>query len=154
MKIELILVGKTQTKYIEEGIKDYLKRLKHYVDFDQVIVPNLKQSVTVEVGKQKEGENIMKKIKKEDYVVLLDERGQNFTSVEFSNFLQKRMNSGMKKLIFVIGGAYGFSPELYERANYQLAFSKMTFTHDMIRLFFIEQLYRGFTIIKNEKYHH
>lgn len=153
MKIELILIGKTNTKFIVEGIKEYQKRLKHYIDFTQTELPNVKAQTT-DLQKQKEGENMLKKIKNEDFVVLLDERGKNFTSVEFSEFLEHKMNIGMKKLVFIIGGPFGFSPQMYQRANIQLAFSKMTFTHDMIRLFFIEQLYRGFTIIKNEKYHH
>ena len=155
MKITLIQIGNTDEKYLKEGIEKYLSRLNHYCKFELETIPDLKniKNLSLELQKQKEGELILSKIEKSDFVVLLDENGKEYNSVRFSDFLQKRMNTGMD-LIFVIGGPFGFSTEVYERANSKLALSQMTFSHQMVRLFFIEQLYRGFTILKGEKYHH
>ena len=155
MKITLIQIGNTDEKYLKEGIEKYLTRLKHYCKFEIDTIPDLKnvKNLSVDSQKQKEGETILSKIEKSDFVVLLDENGREFNSPSFSQFLQKRMNTGMD-LIFVIGGPFGFSRDMYERANSKVALSQMTFSHQMVRLFFIEQLYRGFTILKGEKYHH
>lgn len=156
MKIKLIAVGKTDEAFLEEGIDKYLKRLKHYHPFEVIIIPNVKQGgkYTADNLKEAEGKLILQKIQEGDHVVLLDDKGKHFTSAEFAGYLQKKMNVVSSNLIFVIGGAFGFSPALYERANEQMSLSKMTFSHQMVRLFFVEQLYRGFTILRGEKYHH
>lgn len=156
MEIKLIVVGKTSSKFILEGINEYLKRLKRYIDFDIEIIADLKnnKSRTEVSQKIEEGNFILQKIKDSDFVVLLDERGKQLTSVEYSAYLQKQMLSGIKRLIFVVGGPYGFSEEVYKRSNSLLSLSKMTFSHEMVRLFFIEQTYRAFTILRNEPYHH
>jgi len=155
MKIKLLAVGQTNMSFVEQGFNEFEKRLKHYTDFEPLVISNPKNSGKLEVQelKKKESENILVKIQASDFVVLLDEKGIQFTSVEFATFIQKRMNSGMKNLVFVIGGAYGFSEDMYERANAKLSLSKMTFSHQLIRLIFVEQLYRAFTILRNEKYH-
>jgi 23S rRNA (pseudouridine1915-N3)-methyltransferase len=154
--IRLLTIGKTDSKQLEELITIYEKRLSHYVKFEFDIIPDIKNSknLSEEQQKQKEGESILKKITPSDFLILLDEKGKQFTSVEFSNLLQKRMNSGIKNLVFVIGGPYGFSNEVYLRANSKISLSKMTFSHQMVRLFVVEQIYRAFTILKNEPYHH
>lgn len=156
MKIKLIAIGKTDEAYLEEGIDKYLKRLKHYLPVEVIIIPNIKQGgkFTADNLKEAEGKLILQKVQDGDHLVLLDEKGKTFTSTEYANFLQKKLNSVSSNLIFVIGGAFGFSPTVYARANEQISLSKMTFSHQMIRLFFVEQLYRGFTILKGEKYHH
>lgn len=156
MQVKLIVVGKTIKKYLIEGEEEYQKRLKHYIRFDEVVIPELKKAKHLSETeiKNKEGELILSKIENADYVVLLDEKGKEFDSVGFSQFLQKQMNSGVKRVTFVVGGAYGFSQEVYQRCNQKIALSKMTFSHQMVRLIFKEQLYRGFTILKNEPYHH
>lgn len=155
MKIKLITIGKTDESYLREGIDKYLSRLKHYVNFEIILIPDVKNSNKLAVAAQKEmeGKEILKKIKNSDFVMLLDEKGKEFSSVNFSSFLQKRMNVGAD-IVFVIGGPFGFSDEVYTRGDSKLALSKMTFSHQMIRLFFTEQLYRAFTILKREKYHH
>lgn len=155
MKIKLITIGKTDEQYLLEGIDKYISRLKHYVSFELTVISDLKmgKKANLELQKEKEGEEILQRIAKNEYVVLLDENGENYNSIAFSNYLQKRMNAGLD-LVFVIGGPFGFSKRIYERANAKMALSKMTFSHQMVRLFFIEQLYRGFTILKGEKYHH
>lgn len=155
MKIKLLQIGNTDENYLKEGIEKYVLRLQHYCKFEQEVIPDIKTSknVTHELQKQKEGASILSKIEKSDFVVLLDEQGKEFNSVGFADFLQKRMNSGLD-ITLVIGGPFGFSKEVYDRANMKLALSQMTFSHQMVRLFFIEQLYRGFTILKGEKYHH
>lgn len=145
MKTTLIVVGKIQNDFIAEGISIYEKRLKHYTRFEKIILNNKKKN---------ESEMILKQIKANDFVVLLDERGTEFSSMEFSNFIQQKMNHSVSNLIFVIGGAFGFSNILYQRANFQLSLSKMTLPHELAQLIFMEQLYRAFTILKNEKYHH
>ena len=156
MKITLILNGKTEDDYLITGFLNYEKRLKHYTSFETIVIPALKntKSLTVEQQKQKEGELLLKNIQTADILILLDENGKEYNSVGFSEYLQKQMNSGIKNLIFVVGGPYGFSNDVYKRANGKIALSKMTFSHQMVRLFFIEQLYRAFTILKNEPYHH
>ena len=155
MKIKLITIGKTDEAYLKEGISKYVSRLKHYVDFETKELPDVKMGKKLNINLQKEveGKEILKLIKKSDFVVLLDEKGKEFNSVGFSQFIQKRMNTGMD-LIFVIGGPFGFSTEVYAQSNMRIALSQMTFSHQMVRLFFIEQIYRSFTILKGEKYHH
>lgn len=155
MKIELILIGKTTSKYFIEGINDYLKRINHYIPFAITVIPELKstKSLTEEQQKVMEGELILKKMNADDYVVLLDEQGKEFRSIEFASWLEKKQHS-VRKLIFVVGGPYGFSQEVYNRCNEKVSLSKMTFSHQMIRLIFTEQLYRACTIIRGEPYHH
>jgi len=156
MTIKLITIGKTDNKQLTSLIDDYIKRLGYYIKFSLDIIPDIKNSKNLsEVQqKQKEGELILKKISTTDTLILLDENGKQFDSVDFSSYLQKHMNSGIKQLVFVIGGPYGFSKDVHKKSNGKLSLSKMTFSHQMIRLFFIEQLYRGFTILRNEPYHH
>jgi len=156
MTIKLIVVGKTDNKAIIALIEEYSKRLNFYIKFELEIIPDLKntKSLSEVLQKEKEGELILKNVIASDDLILLDERGKSYSSMEFSEYLQKKMNAGLKQLIFVIGGPYGFSDEVYARANGKLSISKMTFSHQMIRPFFIEQLYRGFTILRNEPYHH
>ncbi|MEP1954916.1 MAG: 23S rRNA (pseudouridine(1915)-N(3))-methyltransferase RlmH, partial [Algoriphagus sp.] len=147
---------KTDNKAILTLIEEYSKRLNFYIKFDFEVIPDLKntKSLSELLQKEKEGELILKNIIPSDEVILLDERGKSYSSIDFSEFLQKKMNAGLKQLIFVIGGPYGFSDQVYARANAKLSISKMTFSHQMIRPFFIEQVYRGFTILRNEPYHH
>ena len=155
MKVKLILVGKTNVNYLKDGETEYDQRIKHYVNFEQLIisdVKNAKNRSSIEL-KNKEGQQILSKISNSDYVVLLDEKGKQFSSKEFSNFLNKKILTSTKYLVFVVGGAFGFSDEVYKRADYKLSLSKMTFTHQMIRVIFKEQLYRALTIVKGEKYH-
>ncbi|NNE31743.1 MAG: 23S rRNA (pseudouridine(1915)-N(3))-methyltransferase RlmH [Winogradskyella sp.] len=156
MTIKLIAIGKTDNKNLITLIDDYKKRLSHYIKFEFEIIPDLKKvkHLSETQQKEKEGELILAQTQPSDVFILLDENGKQLDSIAFSNYLQKHMNSGIKTLIFVIGGPYGFSDALYTRANGKLGLSKMTFSHQMVRLFFIEQLYRGFTILKNEPYHH
>ncbi|TXG34507.1 23S rRNA (pseudouridine(1915)-N(3))-methyltransferase RlmH [Seonamhaeicola maritimus] len=156
MTIKLIAIGKTDNNELQALINNYTKRLGFYIKFSFEIIPDLKKvkNLSEEQQKQKEGELILSKTSNSDSLILLDENGKQFNSVEFSTYLQKHMNSGIKQLVFVIGGPYGFSEDVYRRANGKISLSKMTFSHQMVRLFFIEQLYRGFTILKNEPYHH
>ncbi len=156
MKITLVAIGKTDDKNLEVLIEDYAKRLKHYVPFAIDIIPDIKNTKNLNETRKKqlEGHEILKRITQADTLILLDENGKSYSSVSFSDYLQKKMNSGLKNLVFVIGGPYGFSEEVYDRAIGKIALSKMTFSHQMLRLFFIEQLYRGFTILQNEPYHH
>lgn len=156
MTIKLIAIGKTDAENLQSLIDDYLKRLSFYVKFSIEIIPDLKNAKNLreDQQKQKEGELILSKLNATDVLVLLDENGKQMDSVHFSEYLQKQMNSGIKQLVFAIGGPYGFSGEVYKKANGKVSLSKMTFSHQMIRLFFIEQLYRGFTILRNEPYHH
>ncbi len=155
MKALLILVGKTKDKLYSHAIDDYKGRIGHYLPFDIVTIPELKNtsSLTEQQQKDKEGELIMSHIQPSDVVVLLDERGVEQRSVEFAKWLQRMQNTA-RRLIFVIGGPYGFSSQVYGRANHQVSLSKMTFSHQMVRLIFVEQLYRACTIIKGEPYHH
>jgi 23S rRNA (pseudouridine1915-N3)-methyltransferase len=156
MKITLIAIGKTDNQHLQVLINDYIKRLGFYLSFTFVIIPDIKKAKKVSEIQQKnaEGTEILKRIIPSDTLILLDENGKSLSSVGLSEFLQKKMNSGLKNLVFVIGGPYGFSEEIYQRANGKISLSEMTFSHQMVRLFIIEQLYRGFTILKNEPYHH
>lgn len=156
MKIRLIAIGKTDNRELIALINDYVKRLSFYISFEFVVIPDIKNTKNLSEANQKklEGEEILKQIQSADEVILLDENGKTFTSEGFSELLQKKMNSGLKTLVFVIGGPYGFDESVYARAQSKLSLSAMTFSHQMIRLFFIEQLYRGFTILRNEPYHH
>jgi 23S rRNA (pseudouridine1915-N3)-methyltransferase len=154
MKIEFWVIGKTDFDYLKEGIAVYEKRLKHYVAYEMVVLADVKNPpLSMEALKTKEGEIILNKLQKEDFLILLDENGKQNTSVEFSQFIEKKQMDGTKRLIFQIGGAYGFSETVYARANFKMSLSKLTFSHQMVRLFFVEQLYRAFTILKGEKYH-
>lgn len=156
MKIELAVIGKTSIGYLKQGIDEYIKRLKHYVPFEIKYIDDIKNTKNISEDQQKrtEGAKILSLLDKSDFVVLLDEHGKEYTSMQYSSYIQKRMLSGVKKVVFVIGGPYGFSQEVYDRANDKISFSKMTFNHEMIRLIFTEQLYRAYTIIKHEPYHH
>ena len=156
MTITLITIGKTDNRELQSLINDYKKRLGFYIKFSLEVIPDIKNSKNLSEiqQKQKEGELILGKLNTTDILILLDENGKQTDSIGFSNYLQKHMNSGIKQLVFVIGGPYGFSDEVYNKANGKISLSKMTFSHQMIRLFFIEQLYRGFTILRNEPYHH
>lgn len=156
MTIKLVCIGKTDKKELETLIKIYSDRLKHYIKFEFEIIPDLKKTKNLDENQQKlkEGELILSGIQNSDFMVLLDENGKQLSSESFSEYIQKRMNTGLKRLIFVIGGPYGFSDEVYQRADSKISLSKMTFSHQMVRLFFTEQLYRAFTILKNEPYHH
>ena len=156
MQIKLIAIGKTDQNELKSLIALYQNRLRHYIKFEIDEIPDLKNTkhLSENEQKQKESELILSKIKNTDVLVLLDENGKQMSSVDFSDYLQKQMNSGIKTLAFVIGGPYGFSKEVYHKAVSKISLSKMTFSHQMVRLFFVEQLYRGFTILRNEPYHH
>lgn len=156
MNIKLIAIGKTDNNALQTLIDDYTKRLSFYVKFELDSIPDIKnvKNLSESQQKEKEGELILAKITPNDQLILLDENGKSFTSVGFSEELQKKMNSGIKTLVFVIGGPYGFSDAIYGKAQGKISLSLMTFSHQMVRLFFIEQLYRGFTILRNEPYHH
>lgn len=154
MKITLLVVGKTTDAKLEALIQEYRERLKHYVPFEMVVIPELKnaKSLTFEQQKSAEGELILKAVGRSQ-VVLLDEHGREYRSIEFAQYLNKQMGSG-QDVTFVVGGPYGFSPEVYQRANGKISLSQMTFSHQMIRLLFVEQIYRAMTILRNEPYHH
>lgn len=156
MKISLLVVGKTVHSYLNQGIDEYTKRISRYCPFSIQYIADAKttKSLSQEQQKQLEGDNIAAALDKSDYVVLLDEHGKEFTSVDFSTYIERKMQSVPKKLVFIIGGPYGFSKEIYGRANEKISLSKMTFPHDLIRLVFTEQLYRAFSIIHHEPYHH
>ncbi len=156
MNIRLIAIGKTDNKDLQSLIDDYTKRLSFYVKFDLDIIPDIKNAKNLSEAqqKEKEGELILAKIGPTDQLILLDENGKTYSSVGFSDYLQKKMNTGIKTLVFVIGGPYGFSETVYQKAHGKVSLSEMTFSHQMVRLFVIEQLYRGFTILRNEPYHH
>ncbi len=155
MKVTLLLVGKTQDKNFVKGIEEYVSRIVHYLPFTITTIPELKntKSLTESQQKEREGELILKEIQPSDTVVLLDEHGKEFRSIEYASWLQKKQNTA-RGLVFVIGGPYGFSKAVYDRANEKISMSKMTFSHQMVRLIFVEQLYRACTIIKGEPYHH
>lgn len=155
MKILLWQTGKTSFKYLDEGIDLYLKRLKKHGGVTVETIKDIKNAGNFSPAllKQKEGKQVLKKLRDDDFLVLLDENGKAFSSTQFAQFLQKQMNVGCKRLVFLVGGAYGFSDEVYQRSNFQLSFSKMTFSHQMIRLFFVEQVYRAFSILNNSPYH-
>ncbi|MBR2618691.1 MAG: 23S rRNA (pseudouridine(1915)-N(3))-methyltransferase RlmH [Paludibacteraceae bacterium] len=156
MKITLLVVGKTTDNNINILIDNYLARLKFYTDFSIQVIPELKNAKNMrqEEQKEKEGDLILKQLEDADDIILLDEHGKEYTSVAFSEEINKRALSGKRKVYFVVGGPYGFSKKVYQRANSLISFSKMTFSHQMIRLFFVEQLYRAMTIIRGEPYHH
>ncbi len=156
MNIRLIAIGKTDNKDLQSLIDDYTKRLSFYVKFDLDIIPDIKnvKNLSEAQQKEKEGELILAKIGPTDQLILMDENGKTYSSVGFSDYLQKKMNTGIKTLVFVIGGPYGFSETVYQKAQGKVSLSEMTFSHQMVRLFVIEQLYRGFTILRNEPYHH
>ena len=156
MNIKLIAVGKTDNPALQQLISTYEKRLSYYINFELQLLPDIKnsKSLSEEQQKIKEGELILSYIEPSHHLILLDERGKEYTSIAFADELQKKMNTGIKQLTFVIGGPYVFSQAVYQRANSKLSLSKLTFSHQMIRLFFVEQLYRAFTILRNEPYHH
>jgi len=156
MNIKLIAIGKTDEKNLQSLIEEYQKRLSFYIKFEMELIPDIKnvKNLSEIQQKEKEGELILSKLSPTDYLILLDENGKSFTSLEFANELQKKMNAGIKTLVYVIGGPYGFSEMVYQKAQQKISLSKMTFSHQMVRLFFIEQVYRGFTILRNEPYHH
>jgi 23S rRNA (pseudouridine1915-N3)-methyltransferase len=156
MKIILLVVGKTTDKHIEALTQEYLHRLEHYLPVDIQVIPELRQtkSLSQDDQKQREAKLILDSIKPGDHVALLDEHGTEPRSIQFAQLLQKRMASGIKRLIFVVGGPYGFSPDVYARADEKISLSRLTFSHQMVRLFFVEQVYRAMTIINNEPYHH
>ncbi|WP_309641658.1 23S rRNA (pseudouridine(1915)-N(3))-methyltransferase RlmH [Flavobacterium sp.] len=156
MNIKLIAIGKTDHNNLQLLIDEYQKRLSFYIKFDLEIIPDIKnvKNLSETQQKEKEGELILAKITPTDQLILLDENGKTFSSIDFAAELQKKMNSGIKTLVFAIGGPYGFSSEVYAKAQGKISLSSMTFSHQMVRLFFVEQLYRGFTILRNEPYHH
>jgi 23S rRNA (pseudouridine1915-N3)-methyltransferase len=156
MNIKLLAIGKTDNKALQSLMDDYQKRLSHYIKFDLEIIPDIKnvKNLSEAQQKEKEGELILAKLTPTDQLILLDENGKSYSSVSFSGELQKKMNSGVKTLVYVIGGPYGFSDAVYSKAHGKVSLSGMTFSHQMVRLFFIEQLYRAFTILRNEPYHH
>ena len=156
MKIKLICVGKTNFNFLKTGEEEYSKRLAHYCSFSRIDIPELKQvkSFTQEEIKLREGELILSKIQSGEYLVLLDDKGKSFNSIAFANHLEKKALHGSSAITFIIGGAYGFSNDLYERSNHKLGLSKMTFSHQMVRMIFLEQLYRAMSILKGEPYHH
>ena len=156
MKIRLIVIGKTNATYLKMGEVDYEDRLRHYCKFEELLIPQIKNVGKLSSNdlKIKEGKLILKNIDSTDKVILLDEKGKSFSSIDFSNLLNQKLLDSTKKLVFVVGGAFGFSEEVYKKADSKISISKMTFSHQMIRLIFKEQLYRAFTILKGEKYHH
>ena len=156
MNIKLIAIGKTDNKNLQSLMEEYQKRLSFYIKFELEVIPDIKnaKNLSETQQKEKEGELILSKLAPTDFLILLDENGKSFGSIEFANELQKKMNAGIKTLVFVIGGPYGFSETVYQKAQQKISLSKMTFSHQLVRLFFIEQVYRGFTILKNEPYHH
>jgi 23S rRNA (pseudouridine1915-N3)-methyltransferase len=156
MNIRLLAIGKTDNKSLQTLIDDYSKRLSFYIKFELEVIPDIKnvKNLSEAQQKEKEGELILAKLSQTDQLILLDENGTSFSSVGFSDYLQKKMNAGIKTLVFAIGGPYGFSEEVYKKSQGKISLSAMTFSHQMVRLFVIEQLYRGFTILKNEPYHH
>ena len=156
MKILLLFLGKTDKKYVKEGIEDYVSRIGFYLPFEVKVIQDMKKSsnLSADLQKEKEGQLILEQVNKGDHLVLLDERGLEFTSPELSKWIEKKMISGIRQLVFAIGGPYGFSKAVYQRADHQISLSRLTFSHQMVRMIFVEQLYRAMTIIKNEPYHH
>lgn len=156
MEFVLLTVGRTRMKFVEDGINEYRGRMQRYTPFSIAELPDIKdaKSLTEDIQKQKEGVLIIQRILPSDYVILLDERGRDFSSLQFAEYVQKIMASGRKRTVFVIGGPYGFSKEVYERADAKISLSRMTFNHEMVRMFFVEQLYRAMTILRHEPYHH
>ena len=156
MKIKLLFIGKTDDSCLQRLMDNYEKRIKNLSVFERIIIPDLKntKNLSEKQQKEKEGSLLLQKLVPSDFVVLLDEKGKEMVSIQFSNFLQKQMNAGLKNLVFVIGGPYGFSEKVYQRANTKIALSQMTFSHQLVRLIFLEQLYRGLAILNNHPYHH
>jgi len=156
VKILLLAIGATDKTYMKEGINDYLKRLSFYIPFEMKVIPDLKnrQSLSFDLQREKEGQLILSQVLPGDHLILLDEHGDSYSSIEFSKWMQKKMATGLRQLVFVIGGPYGFSKAVYQRSDGKISLSEMTFSHQMVRMIFIEQLYRAMTIIKNEPYHH
>lgn len=156
MKIALIVIGKTDAGYFVEAINEYKNRLVHYIPFEMVVIPDIKNAKNLSESqqKEKEGELILKTLQSGDYLVLLDEKGKEFTSMQFSAYIEKKMHTVPKRLVFVVGGPYGFSEAVYKATGEKISLSKMTFSHQMIRLIFVEQIYRAMTILNNEPYHH
>lgn len=156
MKITLLVIGKTDAGYFIDAVSEYQKRLEHYIPFEIQVIPDIKntKNLTVEQQKEKEGELILKNLQPGDYVVLLDERGKEYSSLQFASYIEKKTHNVPKRLVFIIGGPYGFSGAVYDKANEKLTLSRMTFSHQMVRLIFVEQLYRAMTILNNEPYHH
>ena len=156
MKILFLVVGRTVDKRLTSLIDEYAERVKHYMPFDMEIVPELKntKSLTAEQQKEREADLLKKQMREGDYVVLLDEGGKEFRSMEFASYLEKKQSQVARRLVFVVGGPYGFAPDIYALAKEKVSLSKMTFSHQMVRLFFVEQLYRAMTILRGEPYHH
>jgi len=156
MKVVLVVIGKTDEAYLRTGIEKYENRLKHYLPYEMKVIPDLKKTKNLSSQQQKhlEGQLITQALQAGDFVVLLDEKGKDYSSVDFSKMIEKRMVAGLKRLVFIVGGPYGFSDEVYAKANSKISLSKMTYSHQMVRLIFAEQLYRAMTILKNEPYHH
>ncbi|MBT3382612.1 MAG: 23S rRNA (pseudouridine(1915)-N(3))-methyltransferase RlmH [Prolixibacteraceae bacterium] len=156
MKVTLLVIGKTDAPFLKEGMGEYIKRLNHYINFEIVVIPDIKKTknVSTELQKAREGELIISKDSPGKEFHLFDEKGKMYSSREFAGFLEKKMASGLKELVFVIGGPYGFSPKVYEMASSKISLSRFTFSHQMARLLCTEQIYRAFTILKNEPYHH
>ena len=156
MKLKIIWVGKTEENYLNVGSEIYIKRITNYIPTEIITIPALKNAKNLSYSqqKEKEGEQILKYLQAGDFVVLLDEKGKHFTSVEFAEFMNQRMISGIKNLVLIIGGPYGFSESVYQKATQKVALSKMTFSHQMVRLILLEQIYRAFSILNNEPYHH
>lgn len=156
MKLLFLVIGRTVEKRLTSLIDDYVQRVKHYVPFDMEVIPELKntKALSAEQQKEREGELLQKQLREGDYVVLLDEGGREFRSVEFADYLQKKQSVAARRLVFVVGGPYGFSPAIYALAREKVSLSKMTFSHQMVRLFFVEQVYRAMTILRGEPYHH
>ena len=156
MKVELWVIGNTSFPYLKEGTAIYEKRLKHYLPLEYSVIPDIKNAKnrTNEQLKTKEGELILKKLDKGDWLILLDEGGKEFSSLKFAKYMENMLQQSHKRLIFVVGGAYGFSSDVYQRSNAKMSLSKMTFSHQMVRLFVLEQLYRAMTILRNQPYHH
>ena len=153
MKIKCIAIGKTKSQDFSSLIKSYLSKITHYINFEFIIINEIKSIKNKSIQKNKEAEAILKNIKADSHIILLDENGKELSSIFFSKFIQHHLNSSKKEIIFIIGGAYGFSDKLLKRANEKISLSKMTFSHQMVRIIFLEQLYRSFTILKNEPYH-
>ena len=154
MNIKLVVIGETNNKNLKVLIDQYINKLNHYIKFDLIVIKDQKKKLPESIQIKKEGEKILSILKKNELIILLDENGEHKSSVGFSKFIQTKLNSGVKTLTFIVGGPYGFSNEIKAISTHQLSFSKMTFSHEMIRLFFTEQLYRAFSILKNEPYHH
>lgn len=156
MKVTLICIGKTDEEYIRAGMEKFQLRLRHYVNFNTIIIPDLKNSKHLSADQQRSGEAalLLKQLSPADHVILLDERGREYRSVDFAAYLNKLMVGSVQHLVFVVGGPYGFDDTVYRRASGKMSLSKMTFSHQMVRLFFVEQLYRAFSILRGEPYHH